>query len=238
MLDFVTHGLCPIVHAADGISVMENLRAVPRITRSARAIIGGRGYRLGPSTIEMRQNPYGSRTIPNPEGGRICMTDDDPRHRAAFGAAWVLGLTTVIAPARMTVWTPASLYGPRGLFAAGGPPWPVAEVIAAMASLAGEPVGAAELTDDTATLRCGGTEFTANLTSEPLRLPRGTVIAAVHTTTTIAAAAMPATTASTACAAAAAGTPATTTHTASTTRAHAHMPHGGGHTGADLQLTL
>ncbi|MDG2405345.1 MAG: hypothetical protein P8M25_10445, partial [Paracoccaceae bacterium] len=47
-LDFVSHGLCPIVHAADDLSVMETLEAVPHITTSARAIIGKRPYRIGP----------------------------------------------------------------------------------------------------------------------------------------------------------------------------------------------
>ena len=34
VLDFVTHGLCPIVHAADDLSVMETLGAVPHILAS------------------------------------------------------------------------------------------------------------------------------------------------------------------------------------------------------------
>ena len=66
LLDFVTHATNPIVHAADDDSVMETLEALPHITRSARAIIGDRRYRIGPSTIAMRQNPYGARTMPNP----------------------------------------------------------------------------------------------------------------------------------------------------------------------------
>lgn len=57
LLDFVSHGLCPIVHAADDISVMETLEAVPHIARSARAIVGDRAYRIGPATIAMRQIP-------------------------------------------------------------------------------------------------------------------------------------------------------------------------------------
>ncbi|MFD1810210.1 hypothetical protein ACFSHQ_25350 [Gemmobacter lanyuensis] len=40
MLDFVTHGFCPIVHAADDLSVMETLETLPHILRSARAILG------------------------------------------------------------------------------------------------------------------------------------------------------------------------------------------------------
>ena len=103
-LAFVSHGLCPIVHAADDLSVMETLETIPHITRSASAIIGECDYRLGPSTIAMRQNPYGTRTIPNPIGEQVCMTDDDPRHRVQFGAAYTLGVATMISGADVQVY--------------------------------------------------------------------------------------------------------------------------------------
>ena len=90
-LAFVSHATNPIVHAADDESVMQTLEALPFITRSLRAIYGEKSYRIGPSTIPMRQNPYGSRTMDNPEGGRIPMAHRDPRHNALFGAAFALG---------------------------------------------------------------------------------------------------------------------------------------------------
>jgi len=117
MLDFVSHGLCPLVHAADDLSVMETLETVPHITRSARAFLGEREYRIGPSTIAMRHNPYGLRTLPNPDHDRICMADDDPRHFAAFGAAYTIGLACALADAGLSVWTPCELYGARGWMA-------------------------------------------------------------------------------------------------------------------------
>lgn len=163
MLDFVSHGLCPIVHAADDLSVMETLEAVPHILTSARAIIGAGEYRLGPSTIAMRQNPYGSRTIPNPGRQRICMTDDDPRQDGAFAAAWTLGLAASIAKAGVTVWTPAELYGPRGLIRADGSLRPVAAVVQALARLAGQKVGVAGVRDGLARLEVCGTALIANL---------------------------------------------------------------------------
>lgn len=159
-LDFVSHGLCPIVHAADDVSVMETLEAIPYITYSARQIIGDRDYRIGPATIAMRQNPYGTRTIPNPDADRVCMADDDPRHRAQFGAAYVIGLATALAKAGVTVWTPAAVYGPRGL---GGP---IVQAIAALARCAGAPVLHAEIRDGLATLVVGTTRFRANLTAQ------------------------------------------------------------------------
>lgn len=163
MLDFVTHGLCPIVHAADDVSVIETLEAVPHIARSARAIAAGRGYRIGPATIAMRQNPYGSRTIPNPGHDRVCMTDDDPRHCGTFGAAYAVGLAATLAPFAVDVWTPAAVLGPRGLTGPDGF-LPIAHALRALAGWAGQPVHGARIADGMAILHLGGGMIRANLT--------------------------------------------------------------------------
>lgn len=172
MLDFITHGFCPIVHAADDISVIETLEAVPHIARSAHAIAAGRGYRIGPATIAMRQNPYGSRTIPNPDQDRVCMADDDPRHRGAFGAAYAVGLATALAPFVAEVWTPAAVLGPRGLTGPGGP-LPIAHALRALAGLAGHPVKEARIVDGLAILKLGDCIIRANLTAQPSGSLRG-----------------------------------------------------------------
>jgi hypothetical protein len=165
MLGFVSHGLCPIVHAADDVSVMETLEAIPHITRSARALIGEKEYRIGPATLAMRQNPYGTRTIPNPTQIRLCMTDDDPRHRAKFGAAYALGLATALAPAGVSVWCPAALYGERGVIADGAR-WPIQNALKALAAHAGKPVHAADITDGIARLCVGDAHILTNLMAE------------------------------------------------------------------------
>ena len=160
-LDFVSHSLCPIVHASDDLSVMETLEAIPHITRSARAIIGDAEYRIGPSTIAMRHNPYGQRTFPNPDLNRLCMADNDPRHGAAFGAAYVIGLATALANSGVTVWTPSELYGPRGLSG------PITKAISLLASCAGKSVHRATIKNDLAQLVIGSVQITANLRSQP-----------------------------------------------------------------------
>ncbi len=90
-LDFVVHTSCPIVHACDDTTVMENLEALPHIVRSTRAFAGGRPYRAGPSAIGARDNPYGATATPNPAGGRVALAGMDPRQRGLLGAAWYLG---------------------------------------------------------------------------------------------------------------------------------------------------
>ncbi len=168
-LDFVSHGLCPIVHAADDVSVMETLEAIPHITRTARAIVGDKEYRIGPATIAMRQNPYGTRTIPNPDNHRICMAHDDPRHRGTFGAAYVVGLACALAPAGLSVWTPAALYGPRGVITDGGQ-WPISAALKILSECAGQKTHSAQVANGIAEARIGAMNLKANLTGQAQQL--------------------------------------------------------------------
>lgn len=96
--DFVTHTFCPIVHAADDLTVMENLGAMPAIARSARQLLPGKPYWIGPSGISMRHNPYADTTVYAPDD-RVAMNNHDPRMRAQFGAAWGLGLIASLSNA-------------------------------------------------------------------------------------------------------------------------------------------
>jgi hypothetical protein len=118
----VTHCTNPIVHAADDLSVMQSFEALRDVTRSVRAIYGDKPYRIGPSTIAMRQNPYGSQTKDNPSGKRIAMANRDPRHNALFGAAWTLAYAATVADAELEVLTLSTLAGPFGLVAGAGEP--------------------------------------------------------------------------------------------------------------------
>jgi hypothetical protein len=142
-LDFITHCTNPIVHAADDLSVMQTLEALPFITRSVRSIYGEKPYRIGPSTIPMRQNPYGSRTMDNPRGERIAMANTDPRHNGEFAAAFALAYAARVVEAGLECLTPSALTGPLGLIAGAGEPVaegdlrPLHHVVQMLASLAG-----------------------------------------------------------------------------------------------------
>jgi hypothetical protein len=121
-IDFVSHCTNPIVHAADDLSVMQTLEALPFITRSVRAIYGDKPYRIGPSTIPMRQNPYGSRTMDNTAGGRIPMSNRDPRHNGRFAEAFALGYAIRVLDAGLECLTLSALTGPFGLIAGADEP--------------------------------------------------------------------------------------------------------------------
>ncbi|WP_284269637.1 D-apionate lactonase [Mesorhizobium huakuii] len=162
LLDFVTHCTCPIVHAADDLSVMQSLEALPFITRSARAIFGDKPYRIGPSTIAMRQNPYGGATKDNPRGERIAMANRDPRHNGLFAAAWTIGYAARVAPAGLEMLTLSGFSGPFGVLAeagepaAEGSPRPIFQAIKGLCELAGLKYVAAKTSDETRVLALAG----------------------------------------------------------------------------------
>ncbi|MFC7067298.1 hypothetical protein [Brucella rhizosphaerae] len=144
LIDFVTHCTNPIVHAADDLSVMQTLEALPFITRSVRAIYGDKPYRIGPSTIPMRQNPYGTRTMENPNGKRIAMADRDPRHNGKFAESFAFAYAISVLDAGLDSLTLSALTGPFGLIAgenepaAAGEKRPLFNAVKVLAQLAGK----------------------------------------------------------------------------------------------------
>ncbi len=142
-LSFISHCTNPIVHAADDLSVMQTLEALPFITRSVRAIYGDKPYRIGPSTIPMRQNPYGSRTMDNPKGGRTPMANTDPRHNALFAEAFAMGYMAKVLDAELECLTLSAVTGSFGLLAGQDEPFtaegrrPLFNAVKALAGLAG-----------------------------------------------------------------------------------------------------
>jgi D-apionolactonase len=114
LFDFITHSVCPIVHAADDISVMETLEAIPSIVASTRNMAGRTPYLIGPSSIPCRDNPYGAGVAPNPGNGRVCLSDMDPRQRGLFAAAWNVGLVSAFAMGGVDAVALGAVTGPQG----------------------------------------------------------------------------------------------------------------------------
>lgn len=181
LIDYVSHCTNPIVHAADDLSVMQTFEALRYVIASTRAIYGDKPYRIGPSTIAMRQNPYGSATKDNPGLSRIPMANVDPRHNGQFGAAWTLAYAATVSPAGLEVLTLSTLAGPFGLIAGEGEPSgrgalrPLAHVIAKLGMLAGETYHAVETSRPDAVLGLGvaGRVLLANITPEPQQVALG-----------------------------------------------------------------
>ncbi len=96
-LDFVTHGTCALVHAADDRSVTETIECLPFVISSARAMFGDKHYRISPAGIGSRTSPFGNEPPANPDASRVTMTRADPRQRSLLGAAWHLGYAARMA---------------------------------------------------------------------------------------------------------------------------------------------
>ena len=114
-LDFIGHCLCPMVHAADDVSLTEGLETLPTLLASTRAFAGGKPYWLYPTAVSMRANPYGSAPAANPGNIRTAMSVSDPRERGLIGAAWYAGLVAHAARAGLEAVTIAAAAGPSGL---------------------------------------------------------------------------------------------------------------------------
>jgi D-apionolactonase len=116
LYDFVSHSICPTVHAADDASVMETLESLASTGASLRAFMGDTPYHIGPSGIAPRFNPYGPQRTPADGSRRLCLAENDPRQRGLFGAAFAVGLIQQAAEAGAVSIAPAATTGLRGVF--------------------------------------------------------------------------------------------------------------------------
>ncbi len=151
LIDYITHIVCSVVHAADDRAMMENLESVQHIIRTVRAFAGDKPYRLIASSIGLDVNPYGAST-PNPDNRRITMVRMDPRHRGLFGAAWALGMIAELARGGVQAVSPGAPVGEFGIVhrrlsyaqpyfdgLGRAAVYPLYHVIAGMAQAAGRP---------------------------------------------------------------------------------------------------
>lgn len=113
--DYVTHGSMATVHAADDVSVLETLEALPQIFDSGRHIAGTRPYRLGLVSIGMRSNPHGAGLVANLRNLRRTMADRDPRQRGLFAAAYAIGVASAAAFGGVQAIALAAPVGPFGV---------------------------------------------------------------------------------------------------------------------------
>ena len=185
--DYVTHCTAAVIHEPDDRSVMETLETLPHIFRSVRALAGDLPYRLGPSAIGMRYNPYGKDTEANLANIRIAFARQDPRHRGLFGAAFALGYLARAARSGIDAVCFGALTGPFGLvhrrmeddrpwFDAqpAGSVYPLYHVVLPIAEADGAAVLPADSSDEKRVLALayrrgdsGSDLWLANLTAEP-----------------------------------------------------------------------
>ncbi len=190
LFDYLTHNTCAVVHEPDDRSVMETLQSLPSIVATAKSFAGGKPYRLGPSAIGMRFNPYGPSTHDNQDNGRHSFNQQDPRQRSLLGAAFTLGYMARVAPLgieAIALGMPAGELGAVYRKMGHEQPWfdtlagpavfPLYHIVAGMAQASGAALRTAESDDPTRVLALahevagGGTRlWLANLTPSPQRV--------------------------------------------------------------------
>lgn len=119
-VDFLTYGSTAIVHAADDLSVIETLEALPEIHASARAMFSG-PIHLGLCSIGMRSNPYGAKLADNPARERIAMAMDDPRQDTTFAACFAVGVLAAAVTGGVSSLALSMADGPLGAVKVGEP---------------------------------------------------------------------------------------------------------------------
>ena len=158
LLDFVTNTTCPNVHAADDRSVMETNEAIPFQILTTRSFMGDMPYRIGPSQLGCRENPYGRTTAPNAGNSRVCLSLVDPRQRGIYNAAWMIAYVAACARGGVEAVALGAPTGPMGhIYRAldfpqpyfdnesGATIYPGFHVIAGLARLSGKPIQETEV---------------------------------------------------------------------------------------------
>lgn len=135
LIDYVTHMVSSVVHAADDRSMMENLESFRHIRETVRAFAGATPYRVVAANIGLEIGP--GDPAPNPKNERVPMARADPRQRGLFGAAWTLGAVAELAAGGTDAVTLGALAGEFAL-AQGALIHPTYHIVAGMAAAAGQ----------------------------------------------------------------------------------------------------
>jgi hypothetical protein len=114
-IDYITHTTSPNIHAADDDSVMETLQSLPAMAETIAALWPGLRYRVGPASIALRSNPYGTNCVANRDRSRLPLSDRDPRQSGLFAAAWSTGYAAALAGFGLDGLSLHDLAGPLGV---------------------------------------------------------------------------------------------------------------------------
>lgn len=125
VMELVTFGISPQVHAVDNATILENLETLPALVAEARRIT-----RVVPldvaCTLRPRLDPYRRVPIASLDEDRM-----DPRLHTSFGAAWVVGVLASLAASGAHRLTVLEATGPAG-WVSDGAASPLADVLAAV----------------------------------------------------------------------------------------------------------
>ena len=113
-VDHLRFSTSALVHGADDESVMAGLHSLPWMMETLASRYPGVPVQLGPSAIGASASPLGAQ--PDSDASRrLALARHDPRSRALFGAAWLLGYVASCITAGVDGLSLLTLLGPSGL---------------------------------------------------------------------------------------------------------------------------
>ena len=113
-MDHLSFSTSSLVHGADDESVMAGLQSLPWMMETLASTHPGVPVLVGPSAIGTSASPLGAQ--PHSDGSRrLALARHDPRSRALFGAAWLLGYVASCVKAGVDGLSLLTLFGPSGL---------------------------------------------------------------------------------------------------------------------------
>lgn len=117
-IDFIGHAYCPIVHAADDETVLQNVATLPLIARTIAETAPSLPYDIVSMQLSMRSNPYGAGPVPNTARQRLAMADADPREDGEFAGLWMLAIAKALGKTHVRSYCLGALAGPASLYSA------------------------------------------------------------------------------------------------------------------------
>lgn len=164
-VDFLTFGNTAIVHAADDVSVLQTLEALPDMFATAKSVLPHKPLHLGLFSIGMRSNAYGDDVVPNPDGTPKPMARWDARQESEFAAAYAVGVLVEAGRAGVSSIALAMPDGELGAHAR-----PIGLLIKPLAARGGETAKVA-ISDGLYVLHIGDQHVLANAAPEARRAP-------------------------------------------------------------------
>lgn len=170
-VDFLRFTTSALVHGADDESVMAGLASLPSMARTLAARHPGLAVRVGPSAIGALASPLGAQP-PSDGTRRLALARHDPRSRALFGAAWLLGYVAHGVVAGFDSLSIVTLTGTSGLLRdEAGTLRPCPAFFVLQALLAGGPEWTATTSESWVALASGKTRLVANLAPVETTVP-------------------------------------------------------------------
>ena len=136
-VDFISLSFDPQEHAADDLTILENIGTLEHVIKSTRAIYGDRmSVHISPLALRRRYNPYAT----NPADLFISEEKKtDPRQQGTFCATWTAGSICGLTRAGAEAITFFQTAGRQGVLSPAGDPYPVYEVLKSFAPYQGRP---------------------------------------------------------------------------------------------------